>query len=85
MAERAVALREGVTSDSGELTVGYFVLAQALWSAPDADDETKQRALAYGRRALVVWRNSGLDDPGRLAMYETWLRERGGDTSLAEG
>ncbi|MBL8948677.1 MAG: tetratricopeptide repeat protein, partial [Myxococcales bacterium] len=85
LAERAVALREGVTSDSNELTLGYFVLAQALWSAPDADDEAKQRALASARRALVVWRSSGLDEPGRTAMYETWLRERGGDTSLAEG
>jgi tetratricopeptide (TPR) repeat protein len=84
-AERAVALREGVTADTGELTMGYFTLARVLWAVHGGDADLRDRALAYGRRALVTWRESGIDDPERIAEYETWLRERGGNTSLVGG
>jgi len=84
-AERAVALREGVTADTGELTMGYFTLARVLWAVHAGDPDLRERALAYGRRALVTWRDSGIDDRERIAEYETWLHERGGNTSLVGG
>ncbi len=81
-AERALALREGVSVDPGELSTTHSALAAALWAAADGDGAMRARALDHGRRALVQWRQGGLDDPTRLAGYEQWLRDRGGDTSL---
>ena len=85
MAERGVGLREGVSFDPGELSTGYFVLAQALWAASSSGPAERTRALQLGRKALVIWRDSGIQDTTRLATYEAWLRERGGDLSLADG
>jgi tetratricopeptide (TPR) repeat protein len=84
-AERALAIREGRVFDADELSLTYFTLAQALWDADGSGPPEKARALQLARRALTTWRESGIDDPARVKTYETWLRDRGGDTSLSSG
>ncbi len=84
-AERALAIREGRVFDANELSLTYSTLAKALWEASSSGPAEQARALQLGRRALSTWRESGVDDPERLKLYETWLTERGGDISLSSG
>ena len=74
-AERAVSLREthGVTAG---LAAARFVLAQALWDAPEATDHDRARAIALAEQARAAWRRTEGDRAARMTEVEKWLEGR---------
>jgi tetratricopeptide (TPR) repeat protein/predicted Ser/Thr protein kinase len=76
LAERSVKIREGVGAVE-ELAEVRFVLARALWDAPDGQGRDRERALALARQAGEVLR--GVKGKEReLAAIEGFLKANAG-------
>jgi tetratricopeptide (TPR) repeat protein len=76
LAQRALAVREQSGLAAHEQAVARFMLARALWDAPEGAGRDRTRAMSLAEQARDGHRGAGAAD--ELAAAQAWIAEHGG-------